>query len=473
MNSPLKIVLVLGLMLAVVFAVTFFSQVTPTEPDTKTGDTTEAAAPKPLVFFTNTRRWDPASESLPDQAFTGFYEPGQDTLHGAAFWFENRTPTPVTMKLLGVSCSACSAGRLAPIPPAAVRQFLQMTAVSALPIGPVAACPPGLAGAGAELVSKLQWQTHDFHDASQAVYTVPPAADVDGWSPQWGILELQFKVRPNPNVPLRAAFVTQAEGSDQPTRDEFSIWFEPAAAFELDKTAIDAGELTDNASAQTHELTVFSSTRSRGEMPPLTVRVLMPAGAGGEPGPFVTAETPKPLPDDELDRFAAELSAAAQKPVRVRSAFRIPVTVRPRVGDDRIDIGRLERDIWVSASIPGAEPKRAVLRGVVRGPVWLASGNEVNLGTFKSALGASEQVIVTTERTGVDLALVRGESRPEYLEVGLNKLPDAGDRGQYQLRVTMPRGKHQGEIQDGVVVLEVKGPNPQRFRVPVKGRGTF
>ena len=35
----------------------------------------------------------------------------------------------------------------------------------------------------------------------------------------------------------------------------------------------------------------------------------------------------------------------------------------------------------------------------------------------------------------------------------------------------MPAKEQLGEILDGVVVLEAKGPNPLRLRVPVTGRG--
>jgi hypothetical protein len=469
MKSALKVVLPLGLLLAVVFAVTFFSVNTPKEevtPD-KTDGKDVFAGGKGLVFFTTMRRWDPASESLADQAFPGFYEPGETT-HATHFWFENRNTGPITFKLLGVSCSSCSGGRVAAIPPDAIRQLLQMAAVSAVPLGPVAACPPGMAGAAAVLDAKLAWQAHSFKDGT-AEYQIPGAADTDGWSPSWGVLELNFKVRPNGQVPLKAAFGSYREDGTPIARDDFAIFYEPAPAFEVDKTAIEAGVLADNTPAQAHSVLVYSAARGPDELAGLVARVVNPGA--DDPGPFVTAGPLVPVPPADLDRIAATLSAKAGRPVRVRSAFRFPVEVAAKKGDARADIGRLEREVWVSSGAAGSEPKRISVRGTVTGPVSLAGAGEVNLGTFSARQGANDSVVVTTEQAGVELAVVPGGARPDYLDVSLTKLSDAGGRGQWQLTVRVPPGRVSGELTGGLVVLELRGPTPVRVRVPVKGRG--
>lgn len=471
MKSVLKVVLPLGLLLAGVFAVTFFWINTPKDevtPD-KTAGEEKFAGGKGLVFFTTMRRWDPASESLADQAFPGFYEPGETT-HATHFWFENRNTGRVTFKLLGVSCSSCSGGRVAPIPPDAVKQLLQMAAVSALPLGPIAACPPGMAGAGAVMNSKLQWQAHAFAAGPAGVeYQIPGVADTDGWSPSWGILELNFKVRPNGQVPLKAAFASYREDGTPIARDDFAIFYEPAPAFDVDKTAIEAGVLADNTPAQAHSVLVYSAARTPEELSGLVARVVNPGA--DDPGPFVTAGPLVPVPPAELDRIAAGLASKAGRPVRVRSAFRFPVEVAAKKGDARADIGRLEREVWVSSGAAGSEPKRITVRGTVTGAVSLSGAGEVNLGTFSGRQGANESVVVTTEQAGVELAVVPGAARPDFLDVSLTKLPDAGGRGQWQLTVRVPPNRVSGELTGGLVVLELRGPNPVRVRVPVKGRG--
>ena len=49
--------------------------------------------------------------------------------------------------------------------------------------------------------------------------------------------------------------------------------------------------------------------------------------------------------------------------------------------------------------------------------------------------------------------------------------PDIGDRGIYKLTVSIPAKEQYGEFKDAVVVLQTKGPNPQKLRIPVAGRG--
>jgi hypothetical protein len=478
MKSFLRILLPLGLLLVVVFAITYFSVMTPggdpTEKETGLGGGggADTAAGRPLVFFTATRRWDPNSSSLADQAFTGFYEPGENP-QVTQFWFENRNPFPVSLQLLGVSCSSCSGGRVAPLPPDAARALLQMAAVSALPFGPVAGCPTGMAGTGAFLTSRLEWQAKSFRDGPGAVkYAVPGADDKDGWTPSWGILELNFKVRQGGSNPLKAAFATLAESGAGLGRDEFSIYYEPAAAFDVDKSAIEAGEMTDNTPAQTHVVTVYSSARGPDELPDLTARVIGPGGGDG--GPFVTVGKPEPVPAAELERLAADLTRKTSRAVRVRAAYRLTVTVTPKSGEQRADIGRLEREVFLTANVPGLEPRRVTVRGVVTGPVIGPGGvPEVNLGSFRSQSGASETVVLTTEQPGAVLEVVAGSARPDFLEASVRKVGEVNGRGQWQLSVRVPPGRVQGEVQDGLVVLELKGPTPQRVRVPVRGRGVL
>ena len=44
--------------------------------------------------------------------------------------------------------------------------------------------------------------------------------------------------------------------------------------------------------------------------------------------------------------------------------------------------------------------------------------------------------------------------------------------GVFWLKVTVPPDAHQGQYVNSYVVVEIKGPNPRRFRIPVKGSGT-
>jgi hypothetical protein len=133
--------------------------------------------------------------------------------------------------------------------------------------------------------------------------------------------------------------------------------------------------------------------------------------------------------------------------------------------------------VWVS--VPGvvADPRPVKLRGVVTGGVWLSDAKEIDLGSFPSRQGVNKKFTVTAERADMELAvagvLVQDQPRTDVLKVALKKLPPLGDRGYYEIAVTVPPGAHTGELIRCFVLLEVKGPKPQRIRIPVKGRATF
>lgn len=473
MNSTLKVLVPLALMIAVVFAVTYFAQYTPTErEDTDNKASNGVGGDRPLRFFTTSRQWNPSPEaSLQDQSFPGFFEASNEEQR-TTFWFENRNPASVSLQLLKVSCSACSGGEVAPIPSEATKLLLQMSAVSALPQGLISPLPLGMAAPAANILDKgrptLKWQSHRFNeDPAQVVYNVPAAADTDGWSPQWGILELNFKVREGQQRSLQAWFKSQVHNSTTMGMDEFTISFAQVPPFELTKQAIDVGELNDaSRTAVEDSFVIYSLTRGPEDLSSLNVRVTMPQGESGDPGAFVTAGPMVPLKPQELDQLKISDKAFSK---RVRTAYRVPVTVRTRENEARLPIGKLQREIWVS--IPGNEPsKRVVLNGMVRGPVYLSDGKLIDLGSFRSSEGVSSHYGITTERTGIELAVVADQCRPKSMKVTLVKQPDRDDRGYYEVKVAIPKDEQQGEIVDGVVVLEVKGTR-QQFRISVKGRG--
>jgi hypothetical protein len=469
-SSPLKVVIPIALLMAVIFAVTYFSQYTPTEPETKEVD--KAGIKKPLQFFSNVRRWDPSpGASLQDREFPGFFELGENH-YTASFWFENRNPSPVTLNLQRVSCTACSGGRVAAIPAAVTSQILQMTAISILPQGLVSMLPAGLALPTAQLDSKrstLVWQSHTFDKPlPEVVYTIPPAPTSDRWSAQWGILELNFKAKPG-GRPLTADFLASTEGADEPAEERFAIIYQAADPLIVDTASIDVGELTDGSASQTHEVLIYSTTRKPADVPQMDVLVMMPPGVGGEPGEFISAGALQPVPEKELESLQIRVSLAAKYPTRVQSAFRLPVVVRVQVGNAKLDIGKVERVIAITPQ--GTETKQVHVRGTMRGPFYLAGARAIDFGAFASANEQVASVDVETDRTGIELAIVKELTQPKSLKLELKKLPDNGDRGFYRLRATLPGNSQIGEIRDGVVVLESKGQIPQRLRIPVVGRG--
>jgi hypothetical protein len=62
---------------------------------------------------------------------------------------------------------------------------------------------------------------------------------------------------------------------------------------------------------------------------------------------------------------------------------------------------------------------------------------------------------------------------PDILKVSVERQDrKESDRGYYWIKVAVPPDAHQGQLVNSFVVVEIKGPNPRRFRIPVKGSGT-
>lgn len=518
MKSSLKIAVPVIAMIAVIFGVTFFSQYTPPSEDESKGTGPSSTDP-PLRFFSSTRTWDPpdfrstfarryqglpllapsadpAKEDTPfkfsvqDRIFPGYFEVQSDAVgpkNSADFWFENRHTNPVTMQLRWVSCGACSAGWVAPIRADVTRQLIQSSFVSVLPQGLFNGLPLGLAGPAANLhPDRMKWQRHSFLNNPNVVYRVPAAETDDPWSPQWGILKLQFSVgNLGPKIPpLAADFLTTVEGTPISETNRFMIAFEGVPAFELSVPSIDIGEMNENSEPKQFEVIAFSSTRGRGhigtgdlgDLSVPTARVAMPLAQGGDPGDFVQIGAPVRVEDTDLPFIADQLATRQQKPkrFRVEAAYRFPVTVNPRIGEARIDIGQMERDLYFT--LPGVEQKVA-LRGMVTGVVWLDNNqHDIELPRFDVSKGYVKDFNLITARTNAVVTVLNDQCRPRYLQVSLEKnpKPPAGDRGYYVLRLKIPPSAENPMVKPGTwsgeIVLEVKGASMQRIRIPVRGR---
>lgn len=500
MKSTLKTVVPLALLFGVVFGVIFVVQYSPKQDDAEAEALKLGPAEPPLRFFSSQRRWDPDGESLEDRVFDGYYE--KDARGTAVFWFENRNADEVITQLRHVSCSSCSDGWLAPLPPETTRAILQMGAISCLPQGLLSGLPIGMAGPAAMIEpTRLERQSHSFKTTDWA-FRVPGAKNADGWSPQWGMLALNF--RAGPRQDLSATFASQVKGTTQYGDNQFQINYVTANAFEVPFSDIVVGDLTDSSGTRNYEVVLFSATRGEDTAEKLgtpSVKVMMPAGAG-DPGPFVTVGTPVPILGDDLKKFVEDLPKKIGKSpsgdymrIRARAAYKIPVTVSPKVGDQWVEIGALERELWIACG--DAQPRLVKVKGTVHGGMWLADGKEIDLKLFRYEAGvpesrhelvtdspSAEVVLAKTEVEESDAAgnvkkvmkdhvVVNGRVAPEKMKVTVERQArkDA-DRGYYWVKVTIPPDTHQGQLVNSYVTVELKGPNPRRFRIPVKGSGT-
>src|SRR6185312_4661891 len=462
--SALKIVVPLVLLLAVIFAVTFFSQYKEPEDDGGAKGA-EKVENRPLRFFSSTRMWTPdPNASLMDQAFQGYFETA-DMQSSANYWFENRNPQPVMLEFLRVTCTACSEGEVATIPPDVSKQILQMTAISMLPHGLVTPLPLAMAVPAAQLDDQrgvLQWQSHKFNERQGTIkYEIPGATTGDPWVEPWGILRLGFKI--GGRNYLSAGFGTHLKGSEKYFEGKFVIQYELTEPFYLNAANINFGEMTGDSPPKRFDIIAYSATKTPAHVGKFSADVRMLRGAPGEPGPFIAAGAPELIPDDQYLAWAAKVGR------RVLSAYRIPITVKVKDGPRKLDIGPVERLISITQ---GNETKHVELHGILHGPVVLAHVlRELNFDAFDYSMPQRASIQIESERNGVELEIVNELTQPKLLKVELTRQPDIGDRGIYKLTVSIPAKEQYGEFKDAVVVLQTKGPNPQKLRIPVAGRG--
>src|SRR4029450_4532939 len=94
-----------------------------------------------------------------------------------------------------------------------------------------------------------------------ATYKVPAAGDnPDGWTPQWGILKLEFSVGAPTTKRLEVIFNTDVEDSKASMENKFLIVTEGMNPFELTQNLIDLRELTERSQPRTFEVISFYST---------------------------------------------------------------------------------------------------------------------------------------------------------------------------------------------------------------------
>jgi hypothetical protein len=108
------------------------------------------------------------------------------------------------------------------------------------------------------------------------------------------------------------------------------------------------------------------------------------------------------------------------------------------------------------------------LSGIILGPVRLEPpAYEIVLASFRGAEVFRYEAKLVTERASIELEVLPGESKPENFVYELERLPDNGNQGQYKLKITIPKGQF-GQVR-GEIVLQVKGPGPQKMRIPLRG----
>lgn len=467
MNSTLKYtVLPLALVVLVVFAVTIISLGVPGQGESD--DPSGTTYSPPLFFGLTNMSYNPTSDRPAERTFPAYYEPTGGRQIPVSFWFNNPHPVPVRVAILGRSCTSCSSARLAVVPSEAIRTA---AAARVAVTGGIASpeSPNDLTTQETDSLSaSLKWQYFNLEQPEQTVEIPPGSAD----RPTWGLL--QFGVQLAVVGPKQLSVNVGLTAGDNPQAQmPFHMVLVGVNPFEVVPRALPFGDLPQGASPATKELIYWSATRGPTTDPPLPKPTLT---VGGQ-DPFLKVGEPIPLSPEQVEALAVQLTVEGKgAPVRVRGAYRIPVTVyrqlpgKPAPGTpSEPDIGPYERQVGVSAA--GHAVPVPVTANVL-GLVGLIDAQTADLKHFNGNGGVEKPFTLASDRADVVLRPLPDEFKPRVLKVSLSDPQQAGGgRRNWTLKVGVGPREWVGSLPtDSVVVLEAKtADGVRKVRIPVKG----
>ncbi len=475
MNSNVKIVVALAAIVAGIFGITVISNYTRTdepkpvdpvkgEPDSGGSD------PAEVVRYSGAMQifYNPKSEDPVLREFPGFYEVN-DTEHPVIYWVQNANPVPVEASALSRSCSACTNVRMA-IFPGKLRES-ESAATSSSTLSAV------LGVAGSQTVEPAQrkvglrnypsdrWKLLDF-EKPEVVHTIPPAA-ADG-SPTWVAVQLNFKVRGKGPKEISATVGFKTPNQKVPLSAVFKVGFVGMPRSSATPTALDFAEMAEAVPSKSADIYYWSAIAGDSDFPP-------PECSTGEP--FLTFSKPEFLSEFECATLATRL-AGGEGPIRVRSAYRIGVTLHRKNPDPKpgqrleLDIGPLDKTFAVFSSARGREESdvpRISVKATVTGLVSLSTGGTIDLGSFASREGISKAFSLVSERLDLGLEVAEDLTEPKILKAELEAPKNEEGRRYWRLKVRIEAGATTGNLPaDSAVVLRVKSTG-QLVRLPAKG----
>ena len=476
MNSFTRIGLPIALVIGVVFGITFIRMHSAVDPDPTDGpkvkDKGAAASASPVEFGIRLAAPQPTPPPKGLESLT-YWDPVIEV--GAAghfeFWCHNKHPQPVTVRVSDVNCQ-CAGVEMAVVPPEVFRDY---AITSALAGGPFGAAGPIAAIAHVALDRRLEWAPLE-KEGQKTEQTIPAATPAAGT--QVAIVRLGWKAKgePGPKTVYANVMAELGDSAGKAYRLETQTAIVPA--FDVIRRdgpnkwakADDLlfGELRENAEVK-QVMYLVSATR----------RQFLYTVTGTQPDPCVTWTEPAPASEVEVQALLGSIPKEGSFR-RPRSVYKVEVTVRERTEAEadgkkqlrQLDLGLLERRLTVSA-VDGGSVTVAV-RGRVFGDISFLTGapdGRVDLGNaFPADQDFTKDMVLLSERAGLDLTLDAAATTPNYLKVKLEPLAPIDGRNQWKLRVTVPKGSVYTALPvDSAVVLTTTGPSPRRLRIPVRG----
>jgi len=389
------------------------------------------------------------------------------------FWCQNRNAQPVSVRVPRTNCQ-CAGVELAVVPPDAYDEYAIR---SALVGGPLCVAPgPEAILTHWALHQQLKWNVLNKGE-EKLEQTIPPAQATN--RPQFALIRLAWtgKGEPRANSITADLFSNLPEGTPDHTPLQANTIIVPAFDLLRRENAqvwaptreISFGELRENSEAR-QELFMASSTRAQFLYQLNTLKE----------DPCVTWSQVVPATEEEVASFERFSRGKENSFSRLRSLYKVVVTVRERMevvvdgkkNFHQLDLGVLEQKLTIEGVNAGT--LKVLLKGRVLGDVTILSGAEsgkVDLGNaIRADQDNSRDIILSADRPGLDLTLLKKEVSPNYLKVKLEPLEIVDGRKKWRLRLTIPKESLYGSLpENSGVILQTNSPTPRRLTIPVRG----
>jgi hypothetical protein len=475
--KPSQTVLLLALLVAIVFGVTFASMYvsrTPATPVVRPKD----GRVNPALHLTFERQSYPDADASFTQApMTEYGQMGQYD-----FWFENRNSEEVRVGLDKKSCASCSEVQVFVAPrswhDALAQAALSWTGVSGDPLAYTLPRAAVMQKRGELAASATDLKT--LEAGSSEGVTVPAKS--------FGFIRLQWEAK------------RMANELPRPERFSADLWWNTPQAggtklevgaalvppLRLDVTDVTAGTLGPGT-AVAKTVYLLSSTRDHLEEPVIDSTA----------SAFITCTRPEPITEEdrrELERRSAPLRLRAGArgnltleerrelmwaSLTVRSGYRITITVREQAANgSRFDEGSFLHHVRIKPrdKIVLADPLEVTVRGIVRGDVSLIGADSaISLGPFAVRNGTRHQVRLQIERKDLSLKIGRV---PDFMKAQLGE-PETDSMGRriWLLTLEIAPNKISGTFprpdspayRDTAIYLTIEGAAKRSLRIPVTG----
>lgn len=459
MKSILQFALLLALIVAVIFGLTFFSQNTRSPVEKATGPgATVAQGPggPPLRILQRSAEWDKA-----DPQYAAEFEKG-DRGH-FDFWVSNVHLEPVTVSALTKSC-VCNEVQIGIVPRdqwddwrRRLRDLASVNLALAMLGAPNFTYALAFNGFGGKI--EFSTMTPRDRDAATPGVTVPPADPVAG--PQMAIVRMIWDGREIKAQTLTAEIQHRRGATTETVRFEVPVVVAPAVM--MSSPAVVFGELNPN---DRREQTLYCWSATRDNFP-LTIEQR-------SPHPCIDVGPPRAMGPDERLEVARSLRAAGLiGPTKMRSAYAIPIVVHERRDGSQLDLGPLAKRYELHSPVM-PEPAPFIVQGVVRGDIEIgeeADRDRVNLGSFRADRPHEKNIEIRAKSANLQLRVKN--TSPEFLHATLKETSGGSIYRRWKLLVEVEPDKASGFLPGGsAVYLETVSDPPRAIRIPVVGNAT-